>query len=399
MPSFAPFLDYFPWYAAQLAKCEADGVKVVDMAFGNPNDAPSAELMAALKRPLEEEATAATFRYEPRREDICQALSDSLWERRQVRFDAQDISLCNAALSGLLVCLQALTDPGDEVLCVSPSYFFYGAMLDLCGLRRVLVPAKAGDFDLDIDAMEAALTPRTRVVMVNSPNNPSGRIYPAETLQRLATMLAAAKTRLGLSKPIVVISDEAYVRIRFDDAPFPSPTSYLPYSLLVYTFGKTVLAPSERLGFIAISPLMPEGARKQVREALRKVQLAGFSFPNGVLARALPDIDRVIIDVPQLQRRRDMLVAALEAAGWTATKPQATFYMLVKVPLAVSGGDDQALVDLLAKRGLIVMPGTASHLPGWIRLSLTASDEMVALAIDIFNDVAQQLSLTRPAAA
>ncbi len=218
-------------------------------------------------------------------------------------------------------------------------------------------------------------------MLINSPNNPTGRIYPPETLRRLGEMLTAASTE----RPIVLLSDEAYCCIVYSDAKFRSPTEFYPYSLLVHTYGKTTLAPSERLGYIAPSPLMPAAEREDLYRAIFKVQTTGWAFPNGTTAKALPELTKFSIDIAALERRRDLVAETLTADGWVVRKPEGTFYMLLKVPHGIA--DDEELAEMLAERGVMTMPTSVSHLPGWIRISLTASDEMVERAMPVFQEV------------
>lgn len=230
------------------------------------------------------------------------------------------------------------------------------------------------NFALDLDAIAAAINEKTKAVLVNSPNNPTGKIYPPATLRALGEILTAASNRYG--HPIYLFSDEAYNRILLDHQEFPSPTSYYPYSLMVYTYGKTLLNPGERLGYLAISPEMPE--RETIRFPLFLAKaFAGLATPNSLLMHAIEDIEELCIDINQLARRRDRLIAALTEIGYQVHRPEGTFYLLPKSPLE----DDWAFFDILAKQEIICLPGTVVNLPGYFRLSLTANDEMIERSI------------------
>ncbi len=170
----------------------------------------------------------------------------SLSRRLGRLFEAEDICLTTGGFAGLAVALAALVDPGEEVIFVSPPWFFYELLIGAAGAVPVRVEADPRTFDLDPVAVAAALTPRTRAVIVNSPNNPTGKIYPPETLAVLASVLDAASARSD--RPIYVLSDEAYSRIVFDGRSCPSPTSYYAHSLLIYTCGKTLLTPGHPPG-------------------------------------------------------------------------------------------------------------------------------------------------------
>jgi aspartate aminotransferase len=311
------------------------------------------------------------------------AAAAGLMDRRGVPFEAQDVFLTDGAFAGLHLCIRAVTDPGDEVIFCSPPWFFYEALIVASGATPLRVRVDLDTWDLDVGAIEAAITDRTRAIVVNSPNNPTGKIYPRETLDRLATVLTAASERNG--RPIYLISDEAYSRIVFDDRPFLSPTEHYPFSFLVYTYGKQLLTPGERIGYIALPPTMPD------REALRgplmlgQIAIAGHGVPNAVLQRALPDLDAVTVDVKALQGRRDRLVEALRSFGYDVHPPEGTFYLLPTSP----DPDDVAFTDRLAEDKVYVLPGSLVEMPGRFRISVTGTDEMVERAIPVFEAAAR----------
>jgi aspartate aminotransferase len=227
------------------------------------------------------------------------------------------------------------------------------------------------DFDLPIAAIAAAITSRTRAVILNSPHNPTGRVVPLSELAGLAEVLRAASARLG--RPIQVLSDEAYNRIVFDGRAFHSVAEVYSETFVVYTYGKTLLAPGERMGYIAIPPTM--GERERVRRAIGLAQwMTGFAYPNATLQRAIGDLEALSIDLPALQRRRDVMATALRAMGYALLVPEGTFYMMVRSPVA----DDGAFFERLAAHDTFVLPGSVVERPGWFRVSLTANDEMVA---------------------
>src|SRR6185312_11730684 len=167
--------------------------------------------------------------------------------------------------------------------------------------------------DLDIAAIEAAITPRTGLVIVNTPHNPTGRIYEQSEIEALGSMLERASARVG--RRIFLLSDEPYRRLRFDGRGFVSPAAVYPWTLISYSYGKVLLAPGQRLGYLALSPLMPSSHRQALRDAMFSAQMAlGWCFPNAVMQYAVPDLETLSIDTAALTRRRDVLSAALNAA-------------------------------------------------------------------------------------
>jgi aspartate aminotransferase len=238
------------------------------------------------------------------------------------------------------------------------------------------------DFDLDVAAIEAAITERTRVVIVNTPHNPTGRIYPQATLQALADMLDRASERIG--RRIFLLSDEPYNRIVFDDARFMTPALVYPWTLVAYSYGKVLLAPGQRLGYLAVSPLMPDRDRQMVRAHLPTVQVAsGWAFPNAIMQHAIERLEELSIDMAALQRKRDRMVAALRAAGYAVQSPEGTFYLMPRAPL----DDDVAFADRLADHDVFVLPGKFLKMPGYFRICLTATEDMVERSLPVFREL------------
>src|SRR5688572_23459189 len=201
-----------------------------DFVAGNPQEIALPAFVEAIQRatvPRDKDWFAYKFN-EPYAQEAAAA---GLRERRGVPFEADDIIMTDGAFAGLNLCIRTVTDPGDELVFCSPPWFFYEALIVAAGATPVSVRVNLETWDLDVDAIEAAITERTRAVLVNSPNNPTGRIYPPETLARLAEVLTQASERNG--RPVYLISDEAYSRIVFDDLAFASPTEFYPFSFLV----------------------------------------------------------------------------------------------------------------------------------------------------------------------
>jgi len=260
---------------------------------------------------------------------------------------------------------------------LSPPWFFYEMLILAAGGEPVRVRLEPPAFDLELQRIAAAIGPRTRMVMLNSPHNPSGRVYRAGDLRALADVLSEASDRIG--HPIWILSDEPYNRILFDGRGFDSPSQFYGHTVITYSYGKTLLAPGQRIGYLTVPPTLPE--RRELRDEIVMQQFAtGYAFPNALMQHALADLERLSIDVGSLERRRDRLVPALREMGYEATMPEGTFYTMARSPIP----DDVAFTDLLAHNRVLVLPGTIVEVPGWFRISLTASDQMVDDAIPRF---------------
>jgi aspartate aminotransferase len=352
---------------------------VFDFAFGNPQEMPIPGFSRALANQVEPHHKD-WYAYKRSEPDAQAVVAKRLIEWRGMPFEPDDISITPGAFGAIATALHALMDPGDEVVFSVPPWFFYEAMtLSVSGVP-IKVPVKADDFDLDLEAIASALTARTRLVIVNSPNNPTGRVYPASTLQRLAAILDQASARFG--RPIYLLSDEPYARLVFSDASFVSPSTFYPYSLISYSYGKVLLTPGQRLGWLALVPEMPD--RPLMRRQLQLAQMAGgWLFPNALMQLAIDDLEQLSIDLIELEAKRDVMTEGLGALGYQVRPPEGTFYLWVRSP----DPDDYAFTMKLAEQRVLVLPGSASEGPGYFRISLTSSRKMLEKSLSAFGEV------------
>lgn len=366
----------FEFFQTSGRRIEAAGDEACDFTAGNPQE-PEIEGYSEALRRWSAPRRGDWYAYKVSEAESRRVAAAALRERLGIPFEPDDVIMTNAAIAGLAVALRAVVDAGDEAVIVSPPHFIYEPLVVAAGgeVRRVRV--RAGTFDLDVDELAAALGPRTRAVILNTPHNPTGRIFPPDTLRDLARALTEASERWG---PIHLLSDEAYHRILFDGHSFTSPAAFYPDTMVVYSYGKQLLAPGQRIGFVALAPTMR--GREEMRAALLTGQLVtGWAFPNALLQHALADLDGLSVDMARLQAKRDRMVEALRAAGYELHVPEATFYLMVRSPLP----DDRAFCELLAGENVFVMPGAMLELPGYFRISLTATEDMIERSLPAFE--------------
>ncbi len=355
------------------------GADIVDFTFGNPHEMPLPGVVDALQRwsvPQDKD----WFAYKLSEPKAQQVVASSLQAYLGLPFEPDDIAMTTGGFAALTCALKAIADSGDEVIFSLPPWFNYEPMLIEAGLTPVKVRVDADTFDIDLDAIAAAITERTRVLIVNTPANPTGRIIPPATLERLAALLDEASSRNG--RRIYLLSDEPYNRLIFDGREYRSPIEFYPYSFLAYSYGKTLLMPGQRIGYIAMPPTMPLSDRQQLRDAFVTIQSqAGYHFPNALLQHAIEDLEALCLDMDHLTRKRDHMVGALREMGYDVHQPEATFYLFPKSPLP----DDRAFADLLFEEGVGVLPGAVFETPGYFRICLTASDDMIERGLPGFR--------------
>jgi aspartate aminotransferase len=352
---------------------------IADFAFGNPQEMTVegfAPALASATTPRDKDHYAYKFSEEESRRTVATHLAE--W--RGQHFEAEDIAMTPGAFGAIAVTLGTVVDTGDEVVYFDPSWFFYRAMILAAGATPISVPVRDDD-DLDLDRLTAAITEKTRLVIVNTPHNPTGRIYPGPTLEALARVLTEASDRFGA--PIYLLSDEPYSKLVFSDAGFNSPARFYPYTLIAYSYGKILLTPGQRIGWLAWTPEMAD--REALRSAVFMAQVAGgWLFPSAIMQYSLAELDRLSIDLVELERKRDLLVTELGEAGYDLRSPEGTFYLWARAPQP----DDVAFVQGLAEQGVLVLPGTTCASPGHFRISLTGTAEMIDRALPVFRAAA-----------
>jgi aspartate aminotransferase len=365
-------------FAQKVLEGDGLGPDACDFMFGNPQEMPLRGLVDALVRHAEPQ-DVHWFGYKkydsPARETVARRLS----EARGRPYEPADIAITAGGFGAIAAALLAVLEVGDEVIYPRPGWFAYGAQIRGAAGTPVAVDLVPETFDLDLARIEAMITARTRVVVVNTPHNPTGRIFPRAQLEALADKLTAASERFG--RVIYLLADEPYARLVFDGHTHISPAESYPHTLVAYSFGKTLLAPGERLGWLALGADMPEADRIKLREAVDMAQVShGWAFAGRTLQRALPDLEKLSVDVAALQRRRDRMIEGLRAAGYDLPVPEGTFYLIPRSPIP----DDMAFAARLAKDGIWVLPGSVAQLPGRLRISLTANDGMVERSLPVF---------------
>lgn len=347
----------------------------MDFTFGNPHEMALPGLVGAMRAQLEPRSVD-WFAYKTSERAAQEAVAAGLRGDLGLDFEPDDIAMTQGAFGAISLALAMLADAGDEVVIPVPGWFCYAPMLHAANLVPVGAPLAPVDFDLDVDEIARAISPRTRIVIVNSPANPTGRVYPKETWDALAAVLDEASHRHG--RRIWLVSDEPYRRIRFDGIGFASPAGSYPWTVIDYSYGKVLLAPGQRLGYLAISPLLEPAERSALREACMPLQLAiGWGFPDALMQYSVPALEGVSIDVAELTRKRDRLYGALRDAGYALTRPEGTFYLWGRAP----GGDAAAYCARLAERSVHLMPGTLFDQPAHFRISLTATMDTIERAL------------------
>lgn len=357
------------------------GRAFVDLAYANSYDGPTPETVSALRRALTN-PSALALQYTPYggatipRRLAAEALRDS----HGLPFRWKDVVLTPGAMAALNIAFRSVREqPGDEVIVITPCWLDYPTYLENLGLVARLVPVDDKTLRLDFDAIRAALSPRTKALILSQPANPSGLIYSEEELRELGDLLRSAPT------PPLLISDECHRDVLIPPNQFVSPLAGYEKACIVYSFGKSLLLQGQRLGYLAVSPHHPE-RDQYAHEVEQLTRIMGFCTPTALMQLALGDLLTVRGPVEAVTRRREVAVNALLRAGYDLIPSQATFFLYPRAP----GGDALAFTERLVKRGVMVLPASVFHHHGYFRISLTASDEMLERGLDTLTEMSSQ---------
>jgi len=355
-------------------KQERGADKVFDFTLGNPEVEPPPAVLAAARRVLDND-TPHLHAYMPNagHPRVREAVADRLRAATGLAYTANHVLMTVGAGAALNTVLKALLDPGDEVITVAPFFAEYTFYAENHGGRLVVVPPRA-DLTPDIGKLAAAVTPRTRAILLNSPNNPSGVIYPAETFVEIEKLLA------GTPRPIVLISDEPYRALVFDDVIPPEVPPLVTRAIVATSWSKSLAIPGERIGYLAFSPRMPEAA--ELFEACTFTsRVLGFVNAPALWQWVVAEVGDQVIDVAPYREKRDLMYDGLTRIGYQCVKPRGAFYVFPRTPI----DDDVAFVRLLAEEGVLAVPGSGFGAPGHIRISLTVERETVVRALPGFE--------------
>jgi aspartate aminotransferase len=355
-------------------KQERGADKVFDFTLGNPEVEPPPAVLAAARKVLESDAPHRhAYMPNPGHPAVREAVAGRLRAATGLAYTANHVLMTVGAGGALNTVLKALLDPGDEVLTVAPFFAEYTFYAENHGGRLVVVPPRA-DLTPDVAGLEAAITPRTRAILLNSPNNPSGVIYPAETFVEIERVLARA------ARPIVLISDEPYRALVFDDVVVPEVAPLVTRAVVATSWSKSLALPGERIGYLAISPRLPEAA--ELFEACAFTgRVLGFVNAPALWQWVVAEVGDQVIDVAPYREKRDLMYAGLTRIGYQCVKPQGAFYVFPRTPIE----DDVAFVRLLAEEGVLTVPGSGFGAPGHIRISLTVERDTIVRALPGFE--------------
>lgn len=343
---------------------------VFDFSIGNPNIEPPAEFKNILKDLLDDSGKGLHC-YMPNAgyKDTREAVANYLTQQSEQKFSPDDIVMTVGSGGALNIILKTILDPDDEVIVITPCFMEYKFYIDNHQGIPKFVTSKP-DFSLDFDSIKEAITEKTRAVMINSPNNPSGKVFTRQELDSLGSLLMEYSEKNG--RPIYLVSDEPYRKIVFDGIEVPSVFNVYKYTFVGTSFSKDLSLPGERIGYAALNPGMED--RELVSSGLvLSNRILGYVNAPALMQRAVNSLLNVSIDVGIYQEKRDMLCDGLASMGYEFIKPQGAFYLFPKSPVE----DDIKFVSALQDENILTVPGSGCGGPGHFRIAYCVSDETI----------------------
>jgi aspartate aminotransferase len=355
-------------------KAERGADNIFDFTLGNPDVDPPPEVLATLAR-VAAQNSPQIHAYMPNAgfQQAREAVAAHLARKTGLPFTAGHILMTVGSAGACNVFLRSVLDPGDEVIVLMPCFSEYPFYIQNHAGR--MVPVETDETFLpDIGRIAAAITPRTKAILLNTPNNPTGRIYPEEVLRELDGLLS------GLDHPVTVVSDEPYTPIVFDGRSHPVVASLIQRTVIANSWSKAFAIPGERIGYLALSPQLPEAAELFDAGTFAN-RVLGFVNAPAVWQRVVTETIDVQPDIGSYQQRRDLMCEELSRIGYDVPKPEGTFYVFPKTPIP----DDVAFVRLLAGEGVLAVPGAGFGRSGYIRLSLTVPRSTIERSLPAFE--------------
>ncbi|MDA3938356.1 MAG: pyridoxal phosphate-dependent aminotransferase [Spirochaetia bacterium] len=365
-------------------KQEFGSENVYDFSLGNPAMDPPEIFTKIL---LEKAADHHMHRYMPNAGylDVREKVAEYISSEQETAVTANNIVMTSGAGGALNTILKTIINPGDKIIASIPCFMEYKFYCDNHGGELNLVNGK-DDFNLDIEAIETAITEKTAAVIINSPNNPSGRIYPKETLDSLAAMLNKKSKETG--RTIYLISDEPYRKIVYNNITVPSVMDTYKNSVVCTSYSKDLSVPGERIGWLAVNPVA-EDYENLINGIILCNRILGYVNAPALMQRTIAELQGVSVDINLYKNKRDILAKKLAEFGFKFKIPDGTFYFFVEAP----GGFDMKLVDLLKEERILVVPGRGFSLPGYFRIAYCVDDSVIEGSMAGFKRTAEKLGL------
>ena len=358
---------------------------VYDFSLGNPNVPAPVQVKEAIIEEAEKEDPIVLHGYMSNAgyEDVRQAVAESINKKFDTAFSAKNIIMTVGAAGGLNVILKTLLNPGDEVIAIAPYFGEYNSYVSNFDGKLVVLSPNTETFQPNLTELEEKLTARTKAVIVNSPNNPTGVIYSEETIQAMAEILRKKQKEFGTD--IYLISDEPYRELAYDGAEVPYLTKYYENAIIGYSFSKSLSLPGERIGYLVI-PDEAADSEDIISAAGTATRILGYVNAPSLMQKAVAKCLDAQADVPYYDRNREDLYNGLKEMGFECIKPQGAFYLFMKSPVA----DEKVFCEAAKKQHILIVPGSSFACPGYVRIAYCVAHETIINSMPGFKALAEE---------
>ena len=361
---------------------------VYDFSLGNPSVPAPAAVKQAILAILEEEEEGMVHGYMSNAgfEDVRETIARSLNDRFQTNFHVNNIMMTVGAASGMNVILKSLLDPKDEVIAFAPYFMEYGAYVrNYDGILTVISP-DTKTFQPNLTEFAKKITPRTKAVIINTPNNPTGVVYSASTLEAISRILTEKSREAG--HPIVLISDEPYRELAYDGVEVPYVTKFYANTVVCYSYSKSLSLPGERIGYLVIPDEMEDSSQVFSAASIANRVLGSVNAPS-LMQRVIKRCVNEKVNLEAYDKNRNLLYNSLRDLGFQCIKPEGAFYLFVKSPME----DEKEFVNLCKSHRVLVVPGTSFACPGYVRIAYCVSYEQIERSLPAFKEIAGECGL------
>ena len=358
---------------------------VYDFSLGNPNVPAPVQVKEAIIEEAEREDPIVLHGYMSNAgyEDVRQAVAESINKKFDTAFSAKNIIMTVGAAGGLNVILKTLLNPGDEVIAIAPYFGEYNSYVSNFDGKLVVVSPNTETFQPNLTELEEKLPARTKAVIVNSPNNPTGVIYSEETIQAMAEILRKKQKEFGTD--IYLISDEPYRELAYDGAEVPYLTKYYENAIIGYSFSKSLSLPGERIGNLVI-PDEAADSEDVISAAGTATRILGYVNAPSLMQKAVAKCLDAQADVPYYDRNREDLYNGLKEMGFECIKPQGAFYLFMKSPVA----DEKVFCEAAKKQHILIVPCSSFACPGYVRIAYCVAHETIINSMPGFKALAKE---------
>ena len=361
---------------------EVGAENVFDFSIGNPSVPAPASVNETAVRLLTEMDPVALHGYTSAQGDqlVREKVADSIRRRFDYPAKAQSLYMSTGAAGALCGCLNGLLERGEEVIVFAPFFPEYRVFIEGAGGIMKLIPADIDAFQIDFDRFEEVLSPRTKAVLINSPNNPSGAVYSEETILRLASVLTEKSKEYG--HVIYLITDEPYREIAFSGVKVPFVPKYYPNTLVCYSWSKSLSLPGERIGYVLVPDACADAEALYCAVA-GAARICGHVCPPSLLQRVVARCVTQMPDLAAYDENRTLLYRELSRMGYHMAKPDGAFYLFIQAP----DGDSEAFSEKAKQKNLLVVPGTSFGCREYFRICYCVSNDMIRRSLPVFEEL------------